>query len=414
MPSAMLLRVAILSPLPPQKTGESPYTERLIRSLLETERVRILAIAGPDTYGLQDNSGRLESALVWRGQDIFYPIRLLGLLKRWRPHLLHVQFGPHGQVYGGMYGEWMLFLLLLCRLIGIPTTMTLHSTFMPNQVLSRMSVSHGKGVVARLAVILFRMYMRLLDWSTSSIQLSTAKIDSTLRRRFIQEFGLAQEKVLEIPHPCRTDVTPMERDEALKSLLLSGRDVILVFGFIRRGKGIEVAIRAMPAVARAHPNALLLIAGSAIDMDGQKYLVQLKALVRELHLETHVRFDTLFIPEESVRAYFCGSQVLLLPYVESVGASGPMHNQAAFGVPMVASDAGLHMSESLGGNIILFRTGDSDDLASKLISALDCRTHTIELGRRIRAYALREGWDVAARRTLSNYAKTLPLLKSIR
>ena len=41
-----MIRAAIISPLPPEKSGEAPYAARLIKGLVETRRVSVIAIAG--------------------------------------------------------------------------------------------------------------------------------------------------------------------------------------------------------------------------------------------------------------------------------------------------------------------------------------------------------------------------------
>ncbi len=67
--------------------------------------------------------------------------------------------------------------------------------------------------------------------------------------------------------------------------------------------------------------------------------------------ESHARFDAKFIPEEMVPVYFSAALAILISYTESVGASGPIHSYAGYGVPIVAADVGYHLRESMGGHI---------------------------------------------------------------
>ncbi len=399
-----MLDVALMTPLPPQKTGESEYSASLIAELVKRD-VRILAIAGPEARPL-DIPG-VKTFPIWNGRQLTYPLRIASFLKRHRPHILHVQFGPDGAVYGGLWGEVMLVLLILARLMGIKTTVTLHSTWMPEQVKQRVRTYPRLRLFSIFAAPLFRFYMRLLDWGTHTIQLSTAKIGSTLRRRFLRAYGTREDKTLEIPHPCRRINRAPDPDEARKELGLENREPLLIFGFIRRGKGIEVALHAMARIAREHPSSLLLVAGSPLGKDGAAYLREMKQLVRTQGLDEVVRFDTAFIPSELVPLYFAASRIILLPYDESVGASGPAHNYAGYGVPIVAADVGLHMRETLGGNIVLFKNHDPADLARKVTELLDDPDRCSEIGRALHAYSERETWVVAAERTIENYRVTL-------
>jgi len=256
---------------------------------------------------------------------------------------------------------------------------------------------------------LFRLYMRLLDLGTSSLQLSTVRIDSTLRRRFLHEWGYRKEKVLEIPHPCEPPQRRANREEALESMELVGKRVILVIGFIRREKGLEVALAAMSRLLGAVPDSLLLIAGTPLDKDGARYLMELKEAATRFSVSDHTKFDTRFIPEEEMHSYVSAASVVILPYVESVGASGPAHRLAGYGIPILASDVGHHMRECLGGNLVLFKAGDPKDLAVRLEQVLSDSSLAESIGQRLQQYAATETWEVGVERTLANYRSTLKL-----
>lgn len=405
-----MVHVAIISTLPPQKTGESPYTARLIESLSLHDNVQITAVTGKDADSMDTNDGQIQTLRIWNGQSPLYPITLARRIKSQRPDIVHVQFGPYGKVYGGLFGEIMLFFLILVRAMGIKTTITLHSTWMPEQVSERVK---GYGLLRKLVPLarsFFRIYMRLLDWGTTTIQLSTVKNDSTLRKAFLRNYSFIDpEKVLEIPHPCVQLEDPTNQEYALRRLGLVGRTAILMFGFIRRGKGFDIALRALDKVRVTNPDVLLLIAGRPQGFDSDTYMQELRNLCRELNLSENVRFDNRFIPDDEVPDYFAASAILLIPYTESVGASGPIHNYAGYGVPILASDVGYHNRDSVGGNLFLFKAGDVDDLAKKLIEVLENPEEAQRMSQDQVAYARRETWELAGRRTLSHYYRTMKM-----
>ncbi len=99
---------------------------------------------------------------------------------------------------------------------------------------------------------------------------------------------------------------------------------------------------------------MLLVAKQAKDEDSQWHLNDMKARVKELELKAHVRFDTRYIPDDEATVYFSAASLVLVPYTESVGASGPIHNFTSLGIPIIAANVGLRMLETLGGNLILF------------------------------------------------------------
>jgi glycosyltransferase involved in cell wall biosynthesis len=402
-----MIRVAMISPLPPEKSGEAPYAARLIKHLVETGKTRIVAIAGEAAAPVKSHDSKIETLPIWNGRSMMYPLRMMRVITRKRCHITHVQFGPHGRVYGGLFGEVMLALLILLRIAGVKTTVTLHSTWMPWQVVERVRKYRILGRLSFLAAPFFRLYMKLLNWGADTVQLSTVKEGSLLKRAFLDEYGFDSKKVLEIPHPCVTLEERTGQQLAAKEIGMDDKRIILIFGFIRSGKGVETALRAISIVRETFPDVALLVAGTPQGIAGDRYLKQLRNMVRELGIEDSVRFDAQFIPNKKVPAYFSASKLLLVPYTESVGASGPIHNYAGYGVPIVVSDAGFHNRESLGGNLFLFKSADPKSLAETLMDALSHPSAMEEISRKQIQFAKRENWSLATIRTVRHYRKTL-------
>ncbi len=406
------MKVAIISPLPPEKPGEAIYTARLVEGLTKHSNIEIIAIGGLKSQPLNITGGRVETASIWNGRDLLYPLKLWRFIKKKGVPLVHVQFGPHGEVYGGKFGEVMLFLLILLKHTGVRTTVTSHSTWMIEDVKKRIAESPKISTFSILSTGIFKLYMKLLDWGSNTVQLSTVKLDSLLKQRFLKEFRFSSEKVLEIPHPCAKVTRRITRESAREQLGVVNKEIILIFGFIRRDKGIHLAMEALRRVRKIVPNVLLLVAGKPFDKDGEVYLQELKQLRDQYNLFNNVRFDSDYIPEDKISTYFSAASIILAPYTGSVGASGPLHSACGYGIPIVASNAGLHIGESLGGNVITFNPEDSESLSNKLTEILTNNDLAQKLGSGLMKYSELESWDTGAIRTISNYAKTMGLRES--
>jgi glycosyltransferase involved in cell wall biosynthesis len=407
-----MLKVAIISPLPPQQTGESSYTLRLIKELSKRNDLEIIAVAGREALDIAIDNVRVLP--IWEGQSMLYPMAVFSHLSKLAPDIVHVQFGPYGKIFGGLFGEPMLLLLMLLRLGGFPTTITLHSTWMPHQVLERSRSWNHLGKFGFLSPAFFRLYMRLLDKGCTTIQISTVTINSRLRESFLEEYRMSPEKVLEIPHPFRS--TPPEaisRERAQRELGLKGDRPILIFGFIRPDKGINLALDALTKVRNAIPNVKLIVAGKPKGKSGRKYLEEVKKKAQEQNLKDNLKLDAFFIPEEKIPLYFNASEVLLIPYTESVGASGPIHNYASFGTPIVAANVGYHMAETLNGNLTVFQPKDPNNLAEILVRILTDKELANKMGRIQKDFARKENWALAADRTIKNYQSTLEQFRGL-
>jgi glycosyltransferase involved in cell wall biosynthesis len=404
-----MLRVVVLSTLPPERTGEAPYTANLLRALSAQKQVIVNAIGGTAAKPLSSQHDNILTLPIWRRNDRSYVLKLYRAISRLRPHLVHIQFGPYGRVFGGLFGEPMLLLLLLLRNSGIRTTITLHSTWMPDQVEERAKGYRFLGKLSILAKAAFQLYMRVLDLGTDTIQLSTVKLDSQLRRKFLQEYKIRSEKVLEIPHPCGTTAEQLEKSVALESLNLAEKTIILAFGFIRRSKALEIALDAVKLLKSSYPDLMLVIAGRPQTEADEVYLEELRKKAAEIQVRDRVRFDARFIPEEEAAEYFSAASAIVVPYSESVGVSAPIHNYAGFGVPVIASDSGYHIGEALGGNLLLFKAGNHLDLAQKIELVLRETELLVQIRDRQIEFVKGETWDLAGRRTVANYRCTMRL-----
>jgi glycosyltransferase involved in cell wall biosynthesis len=144
----------------------------------------------------------------------------------------------------------------------------------------------------------------------------------------------------------------------------SGRN-ILFFGMVRKYKGLDVLLRAMPKVL-ANPECRecrLLIAGEFYD-SADKYL----RLIHDYGLEQYVSVDNRYIPNEEIAGIFARVDVLVLPYLNAT-QSAVARIALSNSLPVIASRSG-GLSETVVENVngLLFPVADSDALAEQLIS----------------------------------------------
>ena len=121
--------------------------------------------------------------------------------------------------------------------------------------------------------------------------------------------------------------------EAVRKRLNLQRPTLLFFGYVRRYKGLDYLLRAMPHVL-AHVDVDLLIVGEFYD-DRGKY----ERIIEELGLGERVTIVGEHVPDESVGDYFAAADVAVLPYV-SATQSGITQIAFAFGLPVISTDVG--------------------------------------------------------------------------
>lgn len=136
---------------------------------------------------------------------------------------------------------------------------------------------------------------------------------------------------------------------------------ILFFGKVRKYKGLDVLLEAMPKALSA-VSCELVIAGEFYD-SFDKY----RSRIRELGIEENARIINRYIPNEEVAQFFEQADVLVLPYI-SASQSGVARIAFSNALPIIASDAG-GLSETVTENVngLLFPARDSQALANCII-----------------------------------------------
>ena len=124
----------------------------------------------------------------------------------------------------------------------------------------------------------------------------------------------------------------MEAGAAKKALGLAG-PVLLFFGFVRKYKGLEYLIRAMPEVLR-NITVQLLIVGEFWE-DREPYLKTIK----ELGVQQKVTVVDRYIANEEVGLYFSAADVVVLPYADAT-QSAVVSLAYAFDKPVITTDVG--------------------------------------------------------------------------
>ncbi len=141
-----------------------------------------------------------------------------------------------------------------------------------------------------------------------------------------------------VPHPVYDNFgQALSKDLARNNLNITAKHVLLFFGYIRQYKGLKVlldTIKDIVADERRKKELLLLVVGEFYD-DEQKYRQQ----VKELGIESNVRFVAEYVPNNEVATYFSASDVVVLPY-RSATQSGIIQIAYNFDKPVIATDVG--------------------------------------------------------------------------
>ncbi|MFY0736512.1 glycosyltransferase [Aurantimonas sp. NFXS3] len=173
-------------------------------------------------------------------------------------------------------------------------------------------------------------------------------------------------------------LTPDARAAARQRLGLADKEIAIVsFGGVSPSKAPEECIWALDFLRQWGIQANLHFVGSLRDMpDGGTHL---RATVQHLGLTGHVRFQEDFVPEECYRDYLVGADLALqLRTYDLGGLSGALLDCAAVGLPTVANQS---LIDAVGVPRS-FNRGVNDALSPLLIAEALAELHETGLSRR--------------------------------
>jgi glycosyltransferase involved in cell wall biosynthesis len=196
--------------------------------------------------------------------------------------------------------------------------------------------------------------------------------------------GIPRDRIVRIPHPVFDAAPGSEPGEPSGTTLLH-------FGLLRSYKGLDVLIRALPAVAREVPGVRLVVAGHPFDP-----VEPLRALAEQVGAGELVEWRLGFVPESEVPALFGAAAAVVCPYLK-LDSSGVLATALGYGRPAVVSDVG-----SLGTTVREFGAGravtpgDPEALAAACAELLTDPAALADAARGAREARATLTWDASA------------------
>jgi glycosyltransferase involved in cell wall biosynthesis len=365
--------------------GHTHYTENLMRGmrLHQPEKHYILAAepaAAVDT-------DEYQCIPCWRtGGD--YVDGIAAAAQRVKPDIAIVQNSPD------LFGFDARLPALAARLsaMGIKPVINSHSIFVAG---SRSGIRPG-GTAAD--------FDRALVEHAALLSVHSERMRSDLLAR-----GIPAEKIAILPHGSK----PMAEVDKVASRRKLGipteAKVVLFFGYIWLGKGIDFLLSVFARVARRLPEAFLYIGGHTRSRKYSAYVSYLKARSHLLGFGRRARFWGGFVPEDMVPVIYSAADVVAMPYRQDYSSvSGVVHQTSGIGKLLLCSR--IAKFDEVGASIdpaLTLPENDRDAWADMLVRLLTDATFAAEMRRKIRRFAEATSWANVGKMHLDTYAKLL-------
>lgn len=337
------MRVAVVGTYAPRSCGIATFTADLCQQLAAH-----FPEVGLDVYALEAQGGRHayadDIAIIAAETPESYTaaakaINASGADVVWIQH----EFG----IFGGEDGR---LITELVDSVAAPMIVTFHTVLA--------SPSEGQRAVMRHLV---QRSSRMMVMSQQSREILVSVYNA---RRDIVD-------VIEHGAPNR----PFGTAEAAKQRMgLEGRKVLTTFGLLGPGKGIDVAIAAMPAILAQHPDAIYRIIGATHPVtaarEGESYRAKLEELAARLGVAQSIQWDNRFLAIDELLGQLECCDIYLTPY-RSLGqtTSGTLSYAVALGKAVVSTPY-VHARELLANDVGCLIEPESPEAIAEAVNAL--------------------------------------------
>ena len=218
-------------------------------------------------------------------------------------------------IYGGESG---LYLLTLMARINKPIITILHTVLKQPSYIQQTIIQQ----IAKRSSSIVVMSQKAIGFLTSIYQVPKEKI-----------------KYIEHGVP---DLEPAKDNPIKKSYPFKDSKILLTFGLISRGKGLETVVEALPEIVKRHPDVKYVVLGNThpgvVKNAGEEYRDSLKRLAKKLNVENHLVFVNKFVDEQELHHYLSAADLYITPYLnEAQITSGTLSYAVGAGAAVIST-----------------------------------------------------------------------------
>ncbi len=376
-------RIACVGTYPPRRCGIATFTQDLCQAIeKESDQKRSCQI-----IAINDRMSRYN-----------YPVNVRFEIRQHQPAdyrlaadfanirnseimLIEHEYG----IFGGDCGEHLIGLL---RNVRMPVVTTLHTV-----------LADPSPQMAKVTDAIVAHSDRIIVMSDAAVQI--------IRERY----RVPDEKIRMIPHGI-PDFSFMDSSFYKDKFGVEGRMVMLTFGLLSPGKGVEYAIRALPELVKRHPNLVYVILGAThphiLQERGEEYRHQLQHLAEDLGVLDNVLFQNRYVDLEELCEFLMAADIYVTPSLapEQI-CSGTLAYALGAGKAVVSTPY-VYAKELLAdnrGRLVPFR--DADAIAKEVGDLLDDRTERQAMRKRAYLYSRNAIWSEVARSYLEVFDEVL-------
>ena len=373
-------RIAVIGNYLPRQCGIATFTTDLCDAIsAEYGAAQLLALPINDTEEGYDYPSRVRWSLNQEDLGSYQTAAEFLNFHNIDMVCLQHEYG----IFGGPAGSYVLQLL---RALKMPAVTTLHTVLRepdPDQLMVMQEIAERSD---RLIVM------------------------SQLSSQFLQEiYKVPGSKIDMVPHGV-PDLPFLDPNFYKDRFGVEGKAVLLTFGLLSPNKGIENVIQALPQILVAHKNVVYIVAGAThphiLRREGDKYRDSLKALAKEVGVESQVIFHDRFATPAEMAEFIGAADIYITPYrFEAQVVSGTLAYALGAGKAIISTPYwhAIELLDDRRGALVPFQSPGA--IAQKTIELLS--TPALRHAMRKRAYLFARDmvWQKVAQGYMGSFAR---------
>lgn len=366
MPKSTPKKVVFISSFLPRKCGIATFTSDLITSTSTAAKGELEPLVVAMHYGEQKYNEPVKF-------EIHQDVKRDYICAADYINFSHVDLVCVQHEYGLFGGEGGSYLSLLLNRLKVPIITTLHT------VLDEPEPAYHKSLV---------------DICNASHKIITMNERGVGMLQDI--YHIPGRKIKLIAHGI-PDLPFVDSNYYKHKFGLEDRKTILTFGLLSKNKGIDVMLRAMPAIVEADPSMMYIVLGmthpNVLKLEGESYRFSLQQMVKDLSLEEHVIFHNRFVNDQELHNFLCAADIYVTPYknVKQL-TSGTLSFAVGAGKAVVSTPywAAEELLADGRGRLVPFE--DSEGIANTIVDILHNDSLFYSLRRRAYEYGRSRTW----------------------
>jgi len=199
----------------------------------------------------------------------------------------------------------------------------------------------------------------------------------------------------------------IDQESALNNVsleYLENKKIILLFGQIKKVKGLDVLLKSFAKIKNKHQDTVVLVVGKLWKNEEDEYI----KIIEDNAMQEQIKLELKFIDNRDVPLYFKAADIVALPY-KKIYNSGVILRALDYGSTVLVSDLEpLTKVINHSQNGFVFKSEDVNDMALKLDELLKDNNLREKLKKNATEYIEEKfSWTLIAQKTIDVYNQAL-------